>query len=112
MFYNGASKDAHWRIGWVAFDGRMHGSPRAVQPSLSPLLRGDGANLVFAASALQRGRSVWLYYSMSDDRPTRATLRLRRVGDYGAGQAPETSEVRGSGPMKFLQSLFHASSRR
>jgi predicted GH43/DUF377 family glycosyl hydrolase len=114
MLYNGASKSAHWRIGWVAFD---EGFTRVIARSASPIFvppppRGDETNLVFAASALQRGRSVWLYYSMSDDRPTRATLRLRRVGDYGASHAPETSEGRGSGPMRFLQSLFHASSRR
>ena len=77
MFYNGATKDAHWRIGWAVFDG--DGTTvleRCDQPLITPEVMGDGAtDIAFAASAVERGDRVWLYYSISDATLMRATLR-------------------------------------
>lgn len=79
MLYNGATRDAHWRIGWVALDP---GFTRVIERCEAPIFvppapQGDATDIAFAASALQRGETIWLYYSVSDDCPTRAILRLR-----------------------------------
>lgn len=79
MFYNGATRDAHWRIGWITFDeGFTHVLDRCDTPVITPPPpQGDATDIAFAASALQDGEMVWLYYTVSDDQPTRALLRLR-----------------------------------
>ncbi len=78
LFYNGATQDAKWRIGWAVFDREM---TRIVERCTDPLIRpiepiGDGAtDIAFAASAVEREVEVWLYYSQSDQDLRRATIR-------------------------------------
>ncbi len=77
MFYNGASRDAHWRIGWIAFDGDFS---RVVARGKDPVIvppgtDGDGTDIAFAASAIERDDRIWLYYSLSDRDILRARLR-------------------------------------
>ncbi|MES2755295.1 MAG: hypothetical protein V4659_11580 [Pseudomonadota bacterium] len=79
MFYNGATRDAHWRIGWVAFDSRY---AKIVARSDDPLIAPDpdGSNgadtdIAFAASAVEVGADILLYYSQSDQHLRRATVR-------------------------------------
>lgn len=79
MFYNGASRDAHWRIGWVALDRRYDRVvARSEQPLIVPELAGDESSdtdIAFAASAVELGDDVLLYYSQSDQHLRRATVR-------------------------------------
>ena len=78
MFYNGATRDAHWRIGWAMFDP---GLTRLVDRSEEPLVEPQGAisggatDIAFAASAVERDGSVLLYFSQSDQDLRRAVLR-------------------------------------
>ncbi len=76
MFYNGATKDAHWRIGWIAFDA---GYTRVVDRCDDPLIvppvpRGSDTDIAFAASSVETQDAVYLYYSVSDQYLMRATL--------------------------------------
>ena len=77
MFYNGADENAHWRIGWVAFDkayakviGRSE-NPLIVPPPGEP---GD-TDIAFAASAVAEEHGISLYYSVADKAIFRATLK-------------------------------------
>ena len=79
MFYNGATQDAHWRIGWAAFDA---GFDRVVARSDVPLVQPDGRNdgdtdtdIAFAASAIETPEGIFLYYSQSDQHLRRVTIR-------------------------------------
>ena len=77
MFYNGATSDAHWRIGWVAFDA---GYTRVVARSDGPLitpptLAPEYTDIAFAASAVETGGETFLYYSIADREMYRATVR-------------------------------------
>lgn len=78
MFYNGATKDAAWRIGWVRFS---RGFDKVIGRCEEPLVPPDGdvsegaADIAFAASAVTRGDEVLLYFSQSDQDLRRATLR-------------------------------------
>jgi predicted GH43/DUF377 family glycosyl hydrolase len=80
MFYNGATRDARWRVGWVTFDATY---TRVVARSSLPLVlphslrNGDDGDtdIAFAASALSVGEDVYLYYSVSDRYCTRARIR-------------------------------------
>ncbi len=77
MLYNGASPDAHWRIGWVAFNADL---TRVVARSEEPLItppppQGTDTDIAFAASTVEQGDEIWLYYSVSDQYLMRATLR-------------------------------------
>jgi beta-1,2-mannobiose phosphorylase / 1,2-beta-oligomannan phosphorylase len=77
MFYNGATKDAKWRIGWVMFD-RSYRSivARCTHPVIvPPKPAGDETDIAFAASAIHAGDDVWLYYSIADKTMKRAVLR-------------------------------------
>ena len=77
MFYNGATHDAHWRIGWVVF-ARDCGSvvARCDEPLITPPASGpDGVDIAFAASCLipraaptvsSPDKEFWLYYSIED----------------------------------------------
>ena len=78
MFYNGATHDARWRIGWIAFDAEytkvvdrcsepLIGSP----PSLGP----NDTDIAFAASVVIVGEQIWLYFSVSDRYRRRAIIR-------------------------------------
>jgi predicted GH43/DUF377 family glycosyl hydrolase len=76
MFYNGASHDAHWRIGWVAFDQDLTRIiDRSVDPVITPeKLKAGWTDIAFAASAVERGEEIWLYYSIADRDIQRARL--------------------------------------
>jgi len=79
MFYNGATNDARWRIGWVTFDkGCECITDRGLEPLLVPPPSGDreATDIAFAASAvLQQDGSIHLYYSLEDRRLSRAVVR-------------------------------------
>ncbi len=77
MFYNGATQDAHWRIGWVAFDAEY---TRIVARGDDPIIVppepvGDATDIAFAASAVESDARIFLYYSIADRDMVRATLR-------------------------------------
>jgi predicted GH43/DUF377 family glycosyl hydrolase len=79
MFYNGATHDARWRIGWVTFDQRCDCiTGRGVEPLLVPPPEKDRADtdIAFAASAvLQQDGAIHLYYSLEDRLLSRAVVR-------------------------------------
>lgn len=78
MFYNGATHDARWRIGWIAFDAEY---TRVVDRCLEPLivpppqgLRTD-TDIAFASSVVIMNGEIWLYYSVADICLYRALIR-------------------------------------
>ena len=78
MFYNGATHDARWRIGWIAFDAeytRVVG--RCIEPLITPppALERTATDIAFAASVVTVGDQIWLYYSLADTHLYRAILR-------------------------------------
>jgi predicted GH43/DUF377 family glycosyl hydrolase len=79
MFYNGATADARWRIGWVAFDENF---TRVVDRCLEPLIVPPPAqdrtatDIAFAASCLDDGETISLYYSLEDRLLRRAQVRM------------------------------------
>ncbi|HVA27623.1 MAG TPA: hypothetical protein VNF68_05555 [Candidatus Baltobacteraceae bacterium] len=78
MFYNGATRDAHWRIGWVVFDPLYcRVLARSEEPVIDPGPRRypEDTDLAFAASAVEEDSTVRLYYSIADRHVMRATLR-------------------------------------
>lgn len=82
MFYNGATSDARWRIGWVSFSpdfSRVTG--RGVEPLLMPPPTTDrtATDIAFAASCLVMGKTIWLYYSLEDKILRRARIRRYRA---------------------------------
>ena len=78
MFYNGATQDATWRIGWATFDETL---TKLVDRCDEPLICPEGArsggstDIAFAASAVERDGKVRLYYSQSDQDLRCATIR-------------------------------------
>lgn len=82
MFYNGATKAAEWRIGWVVFDaGYTRVVARGEEPLIAPPPRRapEDTDIAFAASAIEKDGAVLLYYSIADKDMMRATIH-RRVG--------------------------------
>ena len=78
MFYNGATHDARWRIGWVAFDRDCrHVVDRGIEPLITPPPVPDRTadDIAFAASVIDRDGAIWLYYSLEDRRLARARIR-------------------------------------
>ena len=79
MFYNGATVDARWRIGWVAFDPSYSKIvDRCIEPLVMPPPAEDrtATDIAFAASALvDDERNLSLYYSLEDRRLARARVR-------------------------------------
>lgn len=80
MFYNGATVDARWRIGWISFApdfSRVTG--RGLEPILMPPPAKDrtATDIAFAASCLEIGTDIWLYYSLED-----RILRRARIARY------------------------------
>jgi predicted GH43/DUF377 family glycosyl hydrolase len=77
MFYNGATQDARWRIGWIAFDPDFR---RVVDRCIEPMLvppppeQRAGVDIAFAASCLDDGRTISLYYSLEDRVLRRASI--------------------------------------
>ncbi|MDQ6931594.1 MAG: hypothetical protein M3160_00295, partial [Candidatus Eremiobacteraeota bacterium] len=79
MFYNGATKDANWRIAWALFD-KTYGQVLARSENaliIPPPPQGDDTDIAFAASAVQVNGKLWLYYSIADQKMKRATLTVR-----------------------------------
>ncbi|HEV3153867.1 MAG TPA: hypothetical protein VGZ02_08700 [Candidatus Baltobacteraceae bacterium] len=77
MFYNGATRQAQWRIGWVMFDEYYTKViARCEQPLVMPHFRrmADDTDIAFAASALEEQGKIALYYSVADQYVTRATI--------------------------------------
>lgn len=78
MFYNGATHDARWRIGWIAFDRDcMCVVDRCIQPLIvppPPSVR-TGVDIAFAASVTTAEGGVQLYYSLGDRALYRAQIR-------------------------------------
>ena len=78
MFYNGATQDAAWRIGWATFDQRL---TRIVERCDEPLIvpepsLGEGeSDIAFAASAVEMDDHVLVYFSQSDQDLRCATVR-------------------------------------
>ncbi len=83
MFYNGATHDAHWRIGWVMFDREFtRVVARGEEPLITPPADTPGTvDIAFAASCVVPGAGpkdlaknaepaanpeFWLYYSIED----------------------------------------------
>jgi len=79
MFYNGATVDARWRIGWGTFNRNCESiTDRGVEPMLVPPPATDRAatDIAFAASAiLQPDGTIHLYYSLEDRMLSRALIR-------------------------------------
>jgi len=78
MFYNGATADARWRIGWVAFDENyIRVVDRCIEPLLVPPPPKEraGIDIAFAASCLDRRPDILLYYSLEDRLLRRAVVR-------------------------------------
>jgi predicted GH43/DUF377 family glycosyl hydrolase len=79
MFYNGATRDARWRIGWVAFDtDYTRVVARGIQPLVTPPPVDDrtATDIAFAASVVVDAQgAIWLYYSLEDRRLARALIR-------------------------------------
>ncbi len=78
MFYNGATRDARWRIGWIAFDADYASViDRCIEPLIAPRPRPDrtAADIAFAASLVANGDQSILYYSVGDAWLERAHIR-------------------------------------
>jgi predicted GH43/DUF377 family glycosyl hydrolase len=78
MFYNGATLDARWRIGWVSFSPDFtQVTGRGVEPILMPPPARDrsATDIAFAASCVDDGADIALYYSLEDRILRRATIR-------------------------------------
>ncbi|KQO13064.1 glycosidase [Sphingomonas sp. Leaf242] len=77
MFYNGATHDARWRIGWISFSpdfARVTG--RGIEPLLlpPPAVSRDATDIAFAASTVAHGDQIALYYSLEDRMLRRALI--------------------------------------
>lgn len=78
MFYNGATHDARWRIGWIAFDAEYtRVVDRCIEPLIVPPPRGQrtDTDIAFAASVTIVNGEIWLYYSIEDKELYRAIVR-------------------------------------
>lgn len=78
MFYNGATHDARWRIGWIAFDAEYTKvTDRCIEPLITPppALERTATDIAFAASVVIVQDQIWLYYSLADAQLYRAIIR-------------------------------------
>jgi predicted GH43/DUF377 family glycosyl hydrolase len=78
MFYNGATQDARWRIGWIAFDAEYSKVvDRCIEPLIAPPPSPNrmATDIAFAASVVFGGSHTWLYFSRADRALFRATIR-------------------------------------
>ena len=78
MFYNGATRAAQWRIGWIVFDRNFtRVVARCERPIVLPgdLRFAEDTDIAFAASALVDEDRIHLYYSIADRHVMRATIR-------------------------------------
>jgi predicted GH43/DUF377 family glycosyl hydrolase len=79
MIYNGATRDAKWRIGWIAFDDNYtRVTARCDDPLIVPPARHEAGatDIAFAASAVVENGVAHLYYSVADKDMYRATVRF------------------------------------
>lgn len=77
MFYNGATQDAKWRIGWATFDRTLTKLvERCEEPLICPqsMLANGATDIAFAASAVEQDRAILLYFSESDQDMRCATV--------------------------------------
>ncbi len=79
MFYNGATRDARWRIGWIAFN---RDCTKVVDRCIEPLIvppppeHRDDTDIAFAASVIASGLDeADLYFSRADKMLFRAIIR-------------------------------------
>lgn len=82
MLYNGADRDARWRIGWAEFDSNFtQVTERGQHPLITPPQKAepDDTDIAFAASASDESGYVALYYTVADRRLMRSVLN-RSVG--------------------------------
>lgn len=77
LFYNGATHDAHWRIGWAAFDASMtQVVERCDDPLIVPTDVRDGVtDIAFASAAIETAGLIWLYLSQSDQDLRRVVIK-------------------------------------
>ena len=78
MFYNGATHDARWRIGWIAFDAEYTKIvDRCIEPLITPPPSSErtATDIAFAASVVVVDEKIWLYYSLADTHLYRALIR-------------------------------------
>ena len=78
MFYNGATHDARWRIGWVSFNADYSKvTGRGIEPVIlpPPPTHRDSTDIAFAASTVIEGERIALYYSLEDRILRRAMVR-------------------------------------
>lgn len=64
MFYNGATRDARWRIGWISFDPTFtRVTDRGIEPVILPPPASDRSapDIAFAASAVVEDGCILLY---------------------------------------------------
>jgi predicted GH43/DUF377 family glycosyl hydrolase len=79
LFYNGASKEAVWRIGYALLDGTATVVlDRPAEALIEPFgLTGDDTNIAFAASAVvEDSKNACIYYSIADRRPYRIDVSI------------------------------------
>ena len=76
IFYNGATRDAKWRIGWATLDPDLDRIiSRCDKPLIVPdMVEGDATDIAFAASAIEEDGRIALYYSLSDKALHRAII--------------------------------------
>lgn len=77
MFYNGATRGAQWRIGWVVFDrAYTRVVARSHEPIVLPHIKRqhDDTDIAFAASAIDFDGEIHLYYSVADQYVIRAKI--------------------------------------
>jgi len=79
LFYNGADDQTRWRIGWAQLDADCRSVvARSDEPTIvPPEVSGEDSDIAFAASAVEDGDSLWVYYSVSDKDLVRARLQAR-----------------------------------
>ncbi|WP_287978465.1 glycosidase [Sphingomonas sp.] len=80
MFYNGATLDARWRIGWVSFSADFATvTGRGLEPVIlpPPPVERSKTDIAFAASTVVEHGMISLYYSLED-----RTLRRARIRYY------------------------------
>ncbi len=84
LFYNGASKEAVWRIGYAVLDqSAAVVLDRPEKPLIEAFgLTGDDTNIAFAASAVvEDAKNVCVYYSIADRRPCRINVSFEGLTD-------------------------------
>lgn len=90
MFYNGATQNAKWRVGWIEFDATYQNViSRCDDPLIVPHdLMGEDTDIAFAASCTHSGPDRCnLYYSIADKDMYRTTLLCGTVpASTGSGK--------------------------